>query len=86
MSASEAAGFSGAVLVARAGEIVLHKGSGFADREREYRSQTDTVFDIGSITKQFTATTILKLEQERKLATGDPLALLRQWLHAEHDW
>jgi CubicO group peptidase (beta-lactamase class C family) len=68
-----AAGFAGTVLVARDGEILLHKGYGMADKERKIPCDTETVFDIGSITKQFTAAAILKLETAGKLATTDRL-------------
>src|SRR6185295_4908514 len=54
MRSLAAAGFAGTVLVAREGEILLHKGYGMADRERKIPCDTSTVFDIGSITKQFT--------------------------------
>ena len=74
MSALEDAGFSGTVLVAREGEIVLHKGYGLADRRREIACRPDTIFDLGSVTKQFTATAILKLEMAGKLRTDDTLA------------
>ena len=73
MSALEDAGFSGTVLVAREGEIVLHKGYGLADRRREIACRPDTIFDLGSVTKQFTATAILKLEMAGKLRTDDTL-------------
>jgi CubicO group peptidase (beta-lactamase class C family) len=67
------AGFSGTVLVARNGDILLHKGYGFADRSRNIPAGTDTVYDIGSITKQFTAAAIMKLERDGKLSTEDQL-------------
>ena len=73
MSALEDAGFSGTVLVMKDGEIVLHKGYGMADRRREIPCRPDTIFDIGSITKQFTAAAILKLEMAGKLSTNDTL-------------
>lgn len=66
-------GFSGAVLVARGGDIVLHRGYGCADRERGIPVTTETVFDIGSIPKSFTAAAILALSDEGKLNTRDPL-------------
>ena len=64
-------GFSGAVLVARNGEVILEKGYGFADRERRIPITPDTVFTVGSITKQFTAAAILKLEMQGKLRVTD---------------
>jgi CubicO group peptidase (beta-lactamase class C family) len=72
--ALEAAGFSGTVLVARKGDVLLHKGYGLADRRRKAPCTTETVHDIGSITKQFTAAAILKLEMAGKLRVEDPLA------------
>ncbi len=67
-------GFSGTVLVVRKGEVLLHKGYGLADRDDKIPCTTETVFDIGSITKQFTAAAILKLEMEGKLHAGDRLS------------
>jgi len=69
-----ASGFSGAVLVARQGEILLHKGYGLADKGRGVPFSPSTVFDIGSITKQFTAAGILKLEMAGKVSVSDPIA------------
>lgn len=73
MSRLEALGFSGAVLVAKDGQVVLHKGYGLADREKKIPYTPETVFDIGSITKQFTGAAILKLEMAGKLQTTDPI-------------
>jgi CubicO group peptidase (beta-lactamase class C family) len=67
-------GFSGAYLVARGGEIELLHGYGMADRENGLRYTAGTVFDIGSITKQFTAAAILKLEEAGRLRTSDPIS------------
>jgi CubicO group peptidase (beta-lactamase class C family) len=67
-------GFSGAFLVARSGDVVLHEGYGLADRENEIPYSAATVFDIGSITKPFTAAAILKLEEEGRLRTSDPIS------------
>lgn len=65
--------FSGAVLVVQSGKVILAKGYGLADRERKVAYTTDTVFDIGSITKPFTGAAILKLEMEGKLNITDPI-------------
>ncbi|MBL7082546.1 MAG: beta-lactamase family protein [Candidatus Aminicenantes bacterium] len=66
-------GFSGTVLVAKKGEKVLHKGYGWAVREQRIPIITQTVFDIGSISKPFTATVIMRLEQQGKLEVKNPI-------------
>jgi CubicO group peptidase (beta-lactamase class C family) len=66
-------GFSGSVLVVRHGETLLRKGYGLADRKTGTPVTPDTAFDVGSITKQFTAAAILRLEMEGRLSTGDRL-------------
>jgi CubicO group peptidase (beta-lactamase class C family) len=66
-------GFSGSVLVAEKGRILLHKGYGLADRQRQIPNTTATVFPYASIIKGFTAAAIYKLEAEGKLNTADPI-------------
>lgn len=63
-----------AVLVARNGKILFQRGYGEADREKHLPITADTQFRIGSITKQFTATCILQLQEEGKLSVNDSLA------------
>ncbi|MGH7453215.1 MAG: serine hydrolase domain-containing protein, partial [bacterium] len=64
-------GFSGALLVAQNGKVVFHKGYGWANLERSIPITNATVFDVASLTKQFTAAAILKLEMQSRLKTGD---------------
>jgi CubicO group peptidase (beta-lactamase class C family) len=64
-------GFSGTVLAAKDGKIILNRGYGLADRERNLPNMAETVFAIGSLTKQFTAVAILQLEAQGKLNTQD---------------
>lgn len=66
-------GFEGVALVAKDGKLVLLKGYGVADRESNEPYATDTIVSVGSITKQFTAAAILKLEQAGKLKVEDTL-------------
>jgi hypothetical protein len=66
-------GFSGALLVAEGDAIIVNEGYGFADRKLDVPNAHDTVFSLSSITKQFTATAILKLEARGKLQTKDPI-------------
>jgi len=67
-------GFSGSVLVARGGRILLNRGYGWADSKHSRRPAPDTRYWVASISKQFTAAAILKLEEEGKLSTSDPMA------------
>jgi CubicO group peptidase (beta-lactamase class C family) len=67
-------GWSGAVLVARDGEIVLNKGYGVANQAQHMPWTSETVGNIGSITKQFTAAAILKLEAMGKLNVTDRMS------------
>lgn len=66
-------GFSGALFVAKDGRIMLEKGYGMANRENKTPYTAETVFDIGSITKQFTGAAILKLEMQGKVRTNDKI-------------
>jgi CubicO group peptidase (beta-lactamase class C family) len=69
----EQAGFSGAVLVEFQDKVVISKGYGYSDLSHQRKNSPRTVFDIGSVTKQFTAAAILKLEMEGKLSINDRL-------------
>ena len=69
-----AADFRGSALVSKDGVVLLRKGYGKADRENNVAYDADTVFDVGSITKQFTAAMILKLEMQGKLRVEDPIS------------
>ena len=59
--------FSGAVLVARSGHVLLDAGYGLADRATRTRNGPATIFQVGSVTKQFTAMAIAILAQQGKL-------------------
>jgi CubicO group peptidase (beta-lactamase class C family) len=66
-------GFSGAVLVTAGDATLLRKGYGWADEKRRIPITPETVFDIGSITKVFTAVAVMQLEERGKLSTSDPI-------------
>ncbi|MEW6208334.1 MAG: serine hydrolase domain-containing protein [Acidobacteriota bacterium] len=74
LTQAAAFGFSGSALVAKDGRILLNKGYGFADRKRRLEMTADTVMETGSVTKQFTAAAIMKLEMMGKLKTEDPIS------------
>lgn len=69
----EKIGYNGSVLVALNGKPVISKGYGYSDVERRLKNSPKTIFDTGSITKQFTAAAILKLEMQGKLSTDDKI-------------
>jgi CubicO group peptidase (beta-lactamase class C family) len=65
--------FMGSVLVARGNEVLLSKGYGFANMEWDIPNAPAVKFRLGSITKQFTAASILLLEERGKLSISDPI-------------
>lgn len=62
------------VLVAKDGKIIYQKGFGHADIGNKVPFTVDTKSRIGSITKQFTASAILKLQEEGKISVNDKLS------------
>ena len=67
-------GFTGGVLITRNGEVILEQGYGLANRTRNIPVTNETVFDIGSNTKDFTQTAIFQLVASHKLQLTDPLS------------
>lgn len=67
---TERGSFSGTVLLARAGTAVFVKSYGFANEATQLRNTPRTQFPIASITKPFTATLVMKLQQQGRLDIG----------------
>lgn len=65
--------FSGSILVARQGELLLSKGYKYADWELKVENTPATKFRIASLTKPFTATAIMLLQERGLLAVEDRL-------------
>lgn len=65
--------FSGTVLIAQGDQILLRKGYGYANYEYQIPNGTSTIYNIASITKQFTAAAILQLVEGGKLSLNQPL-------------
>jgi CubicO group peptidase (beta-lactamase class C family) len=63
----------GVVLIAKNGNVTYKKAFGLANMELNVPMKTDMVFEIGSITKQFTAVAILQLMEQGKLQISDPI-------------
>lgn len=67
-------GSSGALVAGRGDAVDVCRGWGESDSETGERAGCDTVFDIMSMTKQFTAAAVMRLSQDGLLDVGDPLA------------
>lgn len=74
LSALVPQGYAGGVLVLHDGKRVIAKSYGLADQAKKIPADLNTVYNIGSITKQFTAAAILRLEEQGKLHTSDKIA------------
>src|SRR5579859_2683439 len=66
--------FSGSVLAARKGTVLFEKGYGLKDKRAMTLNDVNTIFQIGSITKQFTSAIILQLQEKNKLSLQDKLS------------
>ena len=62
-----------AVGVGVKGKPVLARAYGMADLEREVENAPDTIFEAGSVSKQFTAAAVLLLARDGKLSIDDPV-------------
>ncbi|MFC3448498.1 serine hydrolase domain-containing protein [Amycolatopsis speibonae] len=65
--------FSGTVLVAHRGKQVLTRSHGLAHEAQGVANDTNTSFDLASMTKSFTAVAVARLAQEGRLAFHEPL-------------
>ncbi|HXS54631.1 MAG TPA: serine hydrolase [Hanamia sp.] len=66
--------FNGSALVAKNGTILLNKGYGYRNVETGVMNDPNSIFQLGSVTKQFTSAVILKLQSEHKLSVSDKLS------------
>lgn len=71
--------FHGVALVQHRGEILLHRGYGYADRATRRPHDTTTVFRIGSLAKTFTSRVIYALQQDGLLQYQDTVQKFLPW-------
>jgi len=62
-----------ALLVVKSGKIVRAEGFGLANVELQVPAKPETIFQSGSVGKQFTATAVIMLVEEGKIGLDDPL-------------
>jgi CubicO group peptidase (beta-lactamase class C family) len=72
-SLTDAGQFSGSVVIAKDGQVLLSKGYGFADRDKVIPNTVQTRFRIYKMTKQFTAMAIMMLQEQGKLNVQDKM-------------
>ena len=65
--------FNGSILVAQKGEVMVKKGYGTANFEWQIPNTSETIFRLGSVTKQFCAACIMQLEEKGLLSLNDQL-------------
>lgn len=61
------------LMVAKSGRVVLAEGFGLSNVELQVPAKPETVYQSGSVGKQFTATAVMMLVEEDKIALDDPL-------------
>mgnify|MGYP003339183952 CR=1 FL=1 len=66
--------FNGNVYVTRKGKVLYEKSFGVADMEWNVPLTPATLFQVGSVTKQFTSSAIMQLAEQGKLSTDDKLS------------
>ncbi len=66
-------GFSGSILIAKGGKVLLSKGYGMANYELSVPNTPQTKFHLASVSKTFTAAAIMMLQEQGKLSVRDPL-------------
>lgn len=75
-----------AIAVEKDGEVVLAKGWGLAEIEHNVPVTAETVFRLGSISKQFTAVSILQLMEQGRIDLNDPMTrFLPDYPTQEHE-
>src|SRR5258706_13581928 len=84
-AAAIAEGVPGLSIAVRKGDLPFARAYGLFDREAGVPARNDTVFSTGSLTKQFTAAAIVRLEDEGKLSIDDKARKFLPQLDARFD-
>jgi CubicO group peptidase (beta-lactamase class C family) len=71
--------FQGVALIQHRGQVILHRGYGYADKAAQRPNDTTTVFRIGSLSKTFTSRIIVALQQDGLLHYQDSVQLFLPW-------
>lgn len=66
--------FNGTALIVHRGEVLINSGFGLKNASEKSKSYSTNIYQIGSITKQFTAAVVLKLSDKKKLHLDDAVS------------
>ncbi|MEL4026033.1 serine hydrolase domain-containing protein [Lysinibacillus endophyticus] len=69
----------GSYAIVANGEVIDSNGVGYSDVKAQQKATAETIYAIASVTKSFTATAILKLQEEGKLSLQDPVQKYLPW-------
>lgn len=69
----EDSAFNGNVLIAENGQIIFKKSFGLANEEAKIALNPESIFELASVSKQFTAMGIVQLQKEGTLTYNDPV-------------
>lgn len=65
--------FNGTVLIAEGGKVIFSKGYGYRDLSSKYKNDEETIYELASCSKQFTAAAIVLLHRKGMLQYDDSL-------------
>lgn len=66
--------FNGNILIAEKGEIIYKKSFGYANEEQKIKLDENSIFELASVSKQFTAMAIMILKEKGKLKLDDDIS------------
>ena len=66
--------FSGVILIAESGKPIYHKAFGYREFADQIPLQTSDIFELASVSKQFTAMIIIMLKEKGKLNYDDSVS------------
>jgi len=66
--------FNGNVLIAEKGKVIFEKSFGLANEQTKRKLNIETIFELASVSKQFTAMGIVQLKKENKLSYNDEIS------------
>lgn len=76
--------FSGSVLLIKDNKVIISKGYNMSDYTNNMPNGPETIHQIGSLTKAFTAAAVLQLQEARKLSVDDPVdTYIKDYPHHE---